>query len=312
MTEIIGMEIAILVVTISIVLSGIIIGLGRAFSIKKVELFGFEELTQSIINGALIGGIAVIIEVIQTISKDLIEPSCSTDSLIKGVECNFSLLSGHLFLFSQELTKLTVMLGYYQSLILDFSAFEIQPFVNIGAISTTFSFHLLLSSVLIILLNLNLQILSFFSENSLMLFLPIGLVFRSFFATRKLGGFLIAFSIGAYLFYPAFISIFPVPLEEINATNSNITAFVNNSMYATVPIIDLNDNYVIGEKLDNMSSANFVGDLTMIEQRSSKSLSDISFYSVFSPIFSFLITLVFIRELGNVLGGSMSFSWGVI
>lgn len=312
MSEIIGIDIAIIVVTISILLSGIILGLGRAFAVRRVELFGLEELTQSIINGALVGGIALIIEAIQTLSLEIMEPVCEAESLIKGAECTFSMLSDSLFLLSQELTRLTILLGYYQSLALDFVAFQIQPFENLSAISTTLSTHLLFSNILIILLNLNLQILSFFAESALVIFLPIGLVFRSFFATRRLGGFLIALSIGIYLFYPAFIALFPAPLAEVESATSNISIVTNNSFYATVPVIDLNDNLVIAEKLDNMSSGEFVNELTMIEQTNSRAISNITLYSVFAPLFSFFLTLIFIKELGNILGGEMSFSLGVI
>lgn len=312
MTDIIGIEIAILVVTISLILSGIILGLGKAFSLKRAELFGLEELTQSIINGALIGGIALIIETIQTISQEVMDPICSESSLIKGVECTFSTLSGSLFFFSQELTKLTILLGYYQSLVLDFDILQIQLFENLSAVSNIFSAHLLFTNILIILLNLNLQILSFFAESSLALFLPLGLIFRSFFATRKIGGFLIALSIGIYLFYPAFIAIFPSPVGIVGSAASNMSLVTNSSEYATIPIIDLNDNYALAEKLDNMSQGSFVSDLTLIQQTNSKAISDVSLYAVFAPLFSLFLTIIFVKGLGDILGGELSFSWGVI
>ena len=42
-----GMQIAVIVVTASIVLSGILIGVGRAFSYKRIENFGVEEFFAS-------------------------------------------------------------------------------------------------------------------------------------------------------------------------------------------------------------------------------------------------------------------------
>ena len=314
MVEIIGMDIALIVVTISIMISGILLGLGRALSIKKIELFGFEELIQSVVNAALVGVIALIIESIETLSSDLITPSCSTSSLIAGVECNFSSLSSVLFSFSNELLKLSVMVGYYQSLILNFSVLEIQPFQNLASLSSVFSFQLLLSNILIILLNLNIQIISFFSTNSLSLLLPIGLVFRSFFTTRRLGGFLIALSIGAFLFYPAFISIFPVPLNSTNSSTLSMSALTNNSLYMTEPIVDLNDNNAVAQKLDSMSSpsTDFVGDLTVVQNSNSNTLSEILYYTVFTPLFSLLITIIFVKEFSDILGGNFSFSWRVV
>ena len=44
--DFIGMGMAVIVVTASIVLAGILIGVGRAFGYKKVEHFGINELIQ--------------------------------------------------------------------------------------------------------------------------------------------------------------------------------------------------------------------------------------------------------------------------
>ncbi len=312
MSDIFGMNIAIIVVTISILISGILIGLGKAFSLKRIELFGLEELIQSIINAALIGAAAAIILLAQNISSEVVTPVCSTGPTITELSCTIQSFSTSLFSFSQELVKTSVLVGYYQTLSLDFQAFAIQPFTNLSALSNLFSNHLLLSNLLTILLNFNLQIINFFSENSLFLLFPLGLVFRSFFATRKLGGFLIALAIGTYLFYPAFIMIFPVPTEALSSATANMTLFNSNPEYATVPIIDLNDNYAIAAKLDNLTSKDFVGDLTLITQENSNAISKVSFYSLFSPLFSLLLTIVFIKELGNMLGSEITFSVGVV
>src|SRR3989338_8625315 len=63
---------ATLLVTISILLSGIAIGLGRALGYKRIENFGIEELAQSILNAAIVGAFAAIKEIVASISSDAV------------------------------------------------------------------------------------------------------------------------------------------------------------------------------------------------------------------------------------------------
>jgi hypothetical protein len=107
--------------------------------------------------------------------------------------------------------------------------------------------------LLLMLVELNIQLLNFVAQNSLLLLLPIGLVLRTVFATRKVGGFLIALAIGLYIFYPAFVLVFPDPGPSLLNATAVMDNFTSNSLYATVPVVDLNSNYAIAGKLDVMS-----------------------------------------------------------
>ncbi|MFH1685341.1 MAG: hypothetical protein ABH983_03465, partial [Candidatus Micrarchaeota archaeon] len=123
----------------------------------------------------------------------------------------------------------------------------------------------------------------------------------------------------------------------------------NNSFYASMPVVDLNDNYAIAGKLDLMSghcfdvnlsnssacnqtlidqgfrvntsnvsnitvwetvmpenlSTDFSGDLTLISQSNSRSIAKSLLYSVVGPIFSLIITVVFVKELASILGSEI-------
>jgi len=315
MGDIVGMDLAIIVVTISILLSGIAIGLGRGFGYKKIESFGVEELFQSIVNGAIIGALAIIIELIKGISASLVETECSTGDAIAEVSCVLTDVNNGVFSLLQETVKAMNIVGYYQSLSLNFGSFSIQPFVNLESILEILTSQANSLEFLLVLTALNINILNFFAENALLLLFPIGLVLRSFFATRRLGGFLIAVAIGAYVLYPAFILIFPVPDYEINVAKASIQNFTTNENYAPWPIIDLNDNNAIASKIDNMSMwsnatepVDLSGDLTVVTQANSNAISKITMYSVFAPIFSLIVTIVFIKELTNILGGEIGLS----
>ncbi|HID73153.1 TPA: hypothetical protein EYP38_04375, partial [Candidatus Micrarchaeota archaeon] len=251
--EFIGVEIAVTVVIASILLAGILIGVGRAFSYKRVEHFGVEELVQSVVNAAIIGAFAAIMELVNVVSSSVVAETCAEGDAIAQLICTIEGLDMHLFSMFQELVRLTDVLGYYQSLSLSLSSISIQPFTNLSGMSDLFMSQLLSLQFLLVFLELNLQILYFVAQNALLLLFPLGLVLRTLFATRKLGGFLIALSLGLYILYPSFVLIFPDPSADLQNATYDISAFNNNSMYAAVPVVDLNDNYALAGKLDVMS-----------------------------------------------------------
>lgn len=330
MTGLLETQIPSLVVTISLILAGILIGLGRALSNKKMERFGIEEFMQAVVNAAIFGAAAIILATSVEIGKTVQTSTCIEGAAaIDELSCILDQkVAAGVFSLFQENVRLLDILGYYQTLTLDFGAFSIKPLSNMDGISSIISSQLSSMQLNLMLLNLNLQIINFISKNALELLFVSGLVFRMLFATRKLGGFLIALAFGIYLFYPAFILVFPSPQLD---TALNVTRnFTMNPRYATVPIIDLNDNNAIAERIDVMSgrialnasnlSGNISGnitsigtaavssDLTLVVQANSRAIADTYNYSVIAPLFSLLITIVFIKELGNILGGEIGIS----
>jgi hypothetical protein len=354
--EFVGVEIAVIVVTASIILAGILIGLGRAFGYKRIEHFGVEELVQSIVNAAIIGSFAALIELVAAVSSSVVAEACTEGNVATQLICTLDNVNVLLFSFFQELVGVLTLVGYYQGLALDFGAFAIAPFSNLSAVSTVLSTQLLSTNLIVLLVGLNIQITSFIGQNALALLFPIGLVLRTFFATRKVGGFLIALSIGLFLFYPTFVLIFPDPMADLDNATMAMESFNNNSFYATVPVVDLNDNSAIAGKLDILSgrclddnmtnysvandslcnetladhgllvnvstvpnitvyewnasenlSLDFTGDMTYIAQANTNALSKSLLYSVVAPLFSLLVTIVFVKELANILGSEIGF-----
>lgn len=326
--EFAGMGIAVIVVTASIVLAGIFIGLGRAFGYKRIEYFGIEELIQSVINAAIIGSFAAIVGLVGTVSSSIVTTTCTQGNAIEQLICTLDGINAYLFSFFQELIKTLNLLGYYQGLSLDFGAFAISPFGTLSSVSGVLSMQLLTLNGIMILISLNNQIAFFIKQNILSLIFPVGLVLRTVFATRRVGGFLIALAVGLYLFYPTFVLIFPNPQSDINESTVSMQQFNNNSYYAAIPIIDLNDNYAIAGKLDVMSgrcseenfsntsacqnltipddvSTDFSSDLTVVTQSNTNAISKTLLYAAIAPLFSLLITTLFVKELGTILGNEI-------
>lgn len=299
------------VVSFSIILSGILIGLGKTLNSKRLEHFGTEELIQSVINAALVGAYSAIIIAATEISKGIITgTACTAGDAIENLQCIFSNLSEDIFALLTKVVSLNEIVSYYQTITLDFATFSIQPMSGLSSITSILGGQVLTLQALLTISQLQVQLLGFFAPQLLTFFLPAGLIFRSFFSTRKLGGFLIALSIGAYLFYPAFILIFPVPV--LNDTIINLTNTTNKTIYKTSPILDLNDNYAIAGRLDNMSTGDFTGDLTLAAQQITKAISSLSMFVIIAPLFSLIITVIFIKEVTEIFGGEFFFAVGSI
>lgn len=327
----INLEIAVAIVTASIILSGILIGLGRAFSIKKIESFGIEELVQSVINAALIGALASIITLVGTLANLETTGICSNspDILIK-TKCNFEALNEQLWKFENALISSSNIISYYKNLELDFGGFSTKPFESLEPISKILSGQIITTNLL---LTINLAIVGFsdfMSKNALALILPLGLLLRSFFITRKIGGILIAVAIGAVLIFPTFALGFENPVTQVKNATEKINEFNSNVYYAPTPIIDLNNNFAVAAKIDVMSgrclnasnnslcsnqtitglnstsnTPDFQGDMTVLMQTSSQVVSNASLYSIISPIFALLISIFFVVELGGILGSEL-------
>jgi hypothetical protein len=341
----VGIEIAVIVVTASIVLAGMLVGIGRAFGIKRLEVFGLEELIQSVINAAIIGSFAAVIELVGIVSSSVVSGTCAKGNVMVQLTCMLNGLNGSIFLMLQGLIRAMDIVGYYQGLSLDFGSFAISPFANLASVSGAMGVQLLSANLLMTLVQLNIQIAAFIGQNALALLFPIGLVLRTLFATRKVGGFLIALSLGLFVFYPTFILIFPSPQADVDKATLAMGNFTSNTFYAAAPIIDLNGNYAIAGKLDILSmrcdphayeitnstnvsatasacddflqkqnmtsnvtqnmSFDFTGDLTLMMQSNSGALARSALYSVIAPIFSLLVTAVFVKELANILGSEI-------
>ena len=307
----------------SIILAAIILGLGRAFGYKRIEQFGIEELFQCIVNAAIIGGIVGITAAVTEISSGFGLSSC-TGTVIEQFSCSMQTTNASLFSLFQSLLNLTSLLGYYGSLSLNFGSFNIMPFGNLTNMSNLFGIHMLVTNLLMIAISVNEQMAKFIAEQAFNGLLTIGLTFRAFFATRKIGGFVLALAIGLYIFYPSFVLIFPSPLTEINNATVNITAVTTNSYYAPLPVVDLNNNNALAEKIDVMSgrcsgagapnptncptgTTNFTSDLTIAAQNTTSALAKTSLYAFVAPLFSLILTIIFVKELANLLGGEIGF-----
>lgn len=301
-------------IVISIIIAGICLGFGRAFSLKKLERFGIDELLQSIINAAILGFAVTLSTLVISVGDEFMPQiknlSCDTNVTPSSyMLCIINETNHQSFNLSQDTIRIQNTIGYYQSLELHFGNFSIQPLINMGSAYTQLANLLYSIQFSFFISSINAQFLSFISSNWFGVIFAAGLVLRSIFLSRKFGAFLIAVSISLIIFYPLMLLMFQPPFQALKEAKTLTEGFLTNSSYQTIPIIDLNNNNAIAEKIYNMSfmgGNDFVGDITLIIQQITHATALLFFYSIIVPLFALIAITVLIKELSITFAGEIA------
>jgi hypothetical protein len=299
------------VITIMIILSGIAIGVGKAIGSKRLELFGVEELAQAVLNAAIVGAFAIIVATITQVSHDVDFLTCG-GGLPEELTCQMANVENATFVLMAEGEKTSLALGYYESIMLYFGSFDIQILKGLQPMREALGDGIKMLNINSTFAAMNSQIANFITQTMLNVFLPLGIIFRSFFATRKIGGFLIGASIGFYLLFPYFILIVPSPLPIIDSTVASFKAINENANYATMPIAELNDNNRVAEKLYGLSTGDFIGDLILAIKGLADANGALLLYVIVGPVIALAANIVFMLAITEMLGSHFVLNVGVI
>lgn len=334
-----GFTIAIYVISIMIAVSGISLGIGYALNEKRFKEFGKEELYQCIINGALIGGMIALFS-----SGGIVSNMISSVTLVNGTSLNcsaviaqnpaiclsYDYLAGtgdyafmgvqHQSIFSMSTSMITGLFG------LD-AILGIIAAIKINLVIVTLSFNYVIAPIineiqyLIKILStiaisslVQASVLVFIAIGTLSLILPVGLILRSFYPTRKLGGFLVAISIGLYVVLPLsyVFNIMLVNSYSAAMTSPNIgqitlnASDVQNSLFAFGSITNSSKLTSISSGISGLVSS-FAGG---VSGAINDLLSAVSYFIVYTfvlPAFSLIITGISIREFSEIFGSEAHF-----
>ena len=301
-------------IIISVIVSGIALGLGRAFSIKRLERFGVDELIQAMVNAAILGfavGLsAMVLQVSSEFTPVMQNVTCASNSTPPDyVLCGINSTSVSALSLSGDMLRVQNNIAYYQTLQLHFGNFSIAPLANMDSVSNQLSNSLYSIQLSVFASSLNAQFLSFVSSGWFGVLFASGLVLRSFFLSRKFGAFLIAASIALIIFYPLVLLMFQPPVQGLEAAKSSTSAFLSNAKYQTVPIVDLNNNAVVAVKLYEMGFSggdDYTGELTLMVQEATAASAALFFYCVVVPVLALAATLVLIKELSGSFAGEIA------
>ena len=327
--------VAIYAISIMISASGIALGLGYALNERKLKEFGREELYQSLLNGVLLGSLIALFSQGGIVGTVLASPSTiggtsfSCPSFADGnpsICAAFDYLSGsqmYTFMGVEHQSVLSMSTSAISALFGLNAVLGMISSIKINALVISFSFGYafapVMSEIQFIIKALGevaigtmvqSTILVFASVSALSTIIPIGMVMRSFYVTRKVGGFLIALGIGIYAVLPL-----SYVLNMFIANSYSAIAFpaeINQTMYSAVSsegtLLDIgqNPNQTTESGFGSKISGLISGISDSFSQLINQALAYVSYliaYAFVLPAFSLVLTVISIRELAVMLGG---------
>ncbi|MDE1855976.1 MAG: hypothetical protein KGH49_01940 [Candidatus Micrarchaeota archaeon] len=330
-----GFGIAVAVIAIMLSIGGIVLGLGYALDDKRLKEFGKSEIYQSIINGALVGAFLALFAgggIMTSLINSIASGSNLTYSCPAYMDSNAALCFSYGYLMG--LQGYAVAGTQYSSLFVTVSGLLVALLglstilgaiaaINVNLLLVSVSFSSILSPIIgelqyvakivtALLLGITVQgaLLSFIAIAAVTAILPIGLILRSFYPTRKLGGFFIAMAIGTYVVLPlsyvfnatlinSYSDLNSTNLDQISSSATSIGGQLTgatsaNQINGIFPSISGALQSVVGQ-LDQALSGIMLGVSKLIMQ-------------VFIlPAFSLIITAISVRELSELLGSEAFF-----
>lgn len=313
-----GFGIAVLLVGIMISIGGMLLGMGYALNDKKLKDIGKSELMQSVINGALVGGFVVLFAgggMIGMLINSVVLTNGTTMTCSGFMAGNTAICFAYDYLVGQGQYE---YLGAAHSSVLSSVTVTITGLVAAYAALGFFKTFLspLLSQIqstvqvlgaAAVSVAVQASVLAVAAAGAMTLLLPLGLILRTFYPVRKLGGFLIALTIGLYLV---------LPLSYVmNATLLSYYASAEAGNGGAQLVFDFNnvEGSLLAYTGASTENSSIISALRSAGSVVSKQLSDLVNYlfSIMSyfilaafvlPVFSLMLTGISVRELSAVLG----------
>ncbi len=338
-----GYSIAIEVLAIMIIVGAIVYSIGMALNDKKIKQLGQTELYQVVINGLIIGAFIILFapggligSLISSLSSGVSGTSCTTytnnpaicfatsylsglgdvtvngDSYPSLLSSNLALLSSSALLYAGVGTLSSIDINLY---VVTFGLQGLNAIL--GPLKGIIDF-LSLSAVFIIAQSM---LLGFLYYVAVPIMLPVGIVLRTFYFTRKLGGAIIAIAIGGYLILPL-TYVFSATLMDayftnslvtpISSTVSSINTFLSSvqslqgsafSLGSTQGVNTINWG-IVGVVTGGIGAISSSFNLLLTAIWNSVVLVIIQVF--FLPIFSMILTFISTKELAKIFGSELN------
>jgi len=306
-----GYSVSVLVISIMLGVAGIALGFGFALDNKKLKEFGKNEIMQSVFNGLLVGSLMALFSANGIVSMMLNGISMQANTSLSCpllLQPNKAMCVAYNYLVSP--TPYTFM-GSTNMSILELSSILLGVLYGVYALLGLASIFLapLLSQIkyasqlvatIAISASLQASFILFAAATAIAVILPLGMVLRTFYLTRKLGSFLIAFAIGIYVVLPlsyvfnayvanGYISQLPAELSQLSQISTYGT-------YANA----LSSNTIPGKIYSLIESGMDV--LVGFIEKVFGILAYLVLYAFVLPLFSLVLTAISIKELASVMG----------
>lgn len=346
-----GYDIAIAIIAIMLAVGGIIYGVGYALDDRKLKEFGRAELYQSVINGVLVGALVaafapngIVIGVINTTTNSTTSAKCDPALGYNTAICfAYTYLSGITVnvgnsTYPSLLSSTSLLLGSATLLYLTIGSISS---INVNLIFISFGLSGLkfalgpLQEMIDILVTGTIAIigqaalLRVIAIVAIPVLLPIGLVLRSLYFTRRLGGTIVAIAVGLFAVYPMtyllgaqLLSSFASGQQgSVYATTGLLNSTTYNAEQFGIETVNQTDLYqgrntlnsttnVTGQSVYGsvvQSTDGFAGIFSGALSSLETAVAFLIVQVFLLPVLSIVLTLVSIRELARILGTEVTF-----
>lgn len=343
-----GYDMAVAVVTLMFALAGIALGTGIGFRIRWLQDWGRDKLVQAAINGAMVGALVLLFGsggIMMTLMGDVVNDNDFVmgnplSPPLKLMHCTdleqtngktsptcyalvyLTLLQSMISQVVGALTLLIIAVAFIASLKIDLVFVAVSPFSGLEAFVGMFSNLLQFLVMLLTMTWVQYYFVKFMENVAIPVLLPIGLILRSFFMTRKLGGALIAMALGLGVIFPLTFVLdgtmmtknITTPYEEVNTKalefQNKITELTDLNGLFTDPFLGIRvpDIGKITERMGIFADlfGSFAGILKGIVDMINAFIANMIFMVVILPFFNIIVTMVSIRELASLFGSEFS------
>jgi hypothetical protein len=338
-----GFTIAVYLISIMVAVAGISLGLGYAFNEKRLKDFGRKELFECVLNGVIVGTlftlfytngpVAILINQLTLTNSTTLSCSAfmsnntaiclSYDYLVSPLPYTFMGTTHYSVLSSvsetiAELTVLNGILGLIAAIKINLILVSFSPSYVFAPLISQISYIIRILSTIAISAVVQAAVLQFVAIGALTILLPSGIILRTFYPTRKLGGFLMAAAIGLYVVLPLSY-VFNATLANSYNSAVNQTSLQQVSLSASnikdtlLDTAGTNQTSGAGSSYDGLIGSiesTITGFTNYIATLINSLLSQLAYFIVYAfilPVFSLIMTGISIRELAELLGSEAFF-----
>ncbi len=328
-------NIAIDLVAIMLAISGIVLGIGFAADDKRLKEFGRSELQQALINGAIVG---MLISGFSSNGLIALLINNITSSMQLTATCQSFMSSNYALCFAYNYLVGTspVSINGIAYLPLIETAFgtlagTVSVYVGLGLIGAVklgsglvgVSLAGMMDPILnqlgyvigalgasIISIEAQGILLKFISLTAVQILLPVGIILRITYITRRIGGAIMAIAIGLFAVLPLtyvlnaeLVAGYAGALNDtaVSTFELNTSRIANGMMGSTA-----NLNTTNGASISSIFSG-AMASLENIAKQLLNIIAQIVIQVFFLPVFGLILTAISIRELARVLGSEVSF-----
>jgi hypothetical protein len=210
----------------------------------------------------------------------------------------------------------TALLDIFSKISIDIIVVNVTPLSGLSSIVGTLNNIQQSLIYLGILSGVEASLLVFANATALTVFLPIGIVLRCFFATRKVGGALMAIAVGAYLVFPLAMSLNAMVIQQIGTDTMEpllnvFTQAEQLSLWANFQEpgdLVTPDNWTAYISKFNSAAQSLVSTVASLPAILTTAVYTLVVQIVFLPVISILITLIATKELAGLFGAEMNLS----